>query len=133
MVMASCADDSARKEFLILSDYLPVEGSRVLATDTLVAAFVWKIDDPDFAPNAYYIRARFQDPNGQYTVPDTVIISHYFAVKSDSASGVYYYNMANAYADPDLGRPIRCRYELIHIVGGMVDLIDKTKTLRYSD
>jgi len=133
IVWVACADDSAKREFLVLSDFLPIEGSRVLADDTLAAAFVWKIDDPDFAPNEYYIRARFQDQNGDFNVPDTLIISHYFAVKSDSASGVYYYNMGNAFADPDLGHPIRCRYELIHIVSGVVEIIDKTKTLRYSD
>lgn len=133
LLLGACSDDSQKNEFFILSDFDPPEGFRVRSTDTLAAAFVWKIDDENFSPNEYYIRAMFHDQDGKFNVPDTVIVSHFYAVKSDSASGIYYYNMANAYADPDLGRPIRCRYELIHIVEGIVEIVDATKTLKYSD
>jgi hypothetical protein len=133
VLLGACSDDGQKNKFLILSDFEPIEGSRVLANDTIAGAFVWKIEDENFSPNEYYIRAMFHDQDGKFNVPDTVIVSHYFAVKSDSASGIYYYNMANAYADLDLGRPIRCRYELIHIDGGIVEIIDATKTLKYSD
>ncbi len=134
LALLACGDDSSNSdEFFVMSDFEPSEGSRILEDDTLTGAFVWNILDSNFTPTRYYLRLMFHDQDGNFTVPDTLNLSHYYPVKSDSGSGVYTAAAADAYADPNFGRPIRCRYELVRVIDNAVEVLNTSKTLRYSE
>lgn len=133
LMILSCSDSDGGSPRLVLYDFVPSANSHIDASDTLRAGFVWDVDDEDFSPSNYFIRAQFRNLQDDYTLPDS-LYENWYAVKSDSGSGIYSYLLNNIWDDPQLKHPVSVQFELIKIdTEQNIEIIERTKSIGYRE
>lgn len=132
-ITLACNESNGDSPRLVLYDFVPAAKTRVDESDTLRAGFVWDVDDEDFSPFNYFIRAQFQNLQNEYVLPDS-LYSNWYPVKSDSGSGIYSYLLSNIWDNPQLKHPVSVRFELIKLDDAQsIEIIEHTQSIGYRE